>query len=254
MKRNKLGILIVGAAMLAVTGFSSPSSAQVDINIGLFAPLPGFTFGAPPEVVVIPGSYVYYVPDVDFDVFFYDGYWYRPYRGYWYRSTFYNGPWGAIGPGFVPGPLIELPPRWRSLPRIHNRIPYERLHRDWRRWERERYWERNRGWRDWRNRWKRERGLWERERRQHFERERRDWERDRRNLPRERREIQRDRREIQREGREQRQNRRELQRERRQQQNRRDLQRQKGQQQDRSDREGRRDRKDQDGEGQGPRR
>jgi hypothetical protein len=33
--------------------------------------LPSVTFAAPPDVVVIPGTYVYIVPDVDVDVLFY---------------------------------------------------------------------------------------------------------------------------------------------------------------------------------------
>ncbi|MFA5354038.1 MAG: hypothetical protein WC291_07400, partial [Thermodesulfovibrionales bacterium] len=197
MKRSKLSFLVVGAAMVAVTGLSSPNigSAEVegDVNatIGLgaddgldeevddYAPLPEYDFAAPPDVVPIPGSYAYYVPGIDVDILFYNGFWYRPYRGYWYKSRFYNGPWGYIGHRHVPRYLMDLPPRWRDIPPIYDRIPYDRFNRDWRRWERERFWERNDKWREWRDRRNREGRLWERDWRDRFDRDRRDWRRDR---------------------------------------------------------------------------
>ncbi|MFA5354037.1 MAG: hypothetical protein WC291_07395 [Thermodesulfovibrionales bacterium] len=217
MKRKRLGLMALGAAIVAVTGLSSPniSSAEVDVNIGigLLAPLPAYTFAAPPELVVIPGTYVYFAPDVDFDVFFYSGYWYRPYRGYWYRSRAYNGPWAHIGHRHVPRYLFNLPPRWRELPHIE-RIPYDRFNRDWRRWEKNRYWDRQDRWREWRDRRNREGRLWERERRSHFDRDRRDWERERRERRPDRGEIQRDRRELQQDRRELQRDKRELQQDR----------------------------------------
>jgi hypothetical protein len=126
--------------LLLLMGFSGQSMAG--INIGVNIPLPPiFAFPAPPELVVIPGTYAYFPPDVDFDIFFYGGYWYRPYDGYWYRSIGYDGPWVYIGS--PPPVLLRLPPYYRIITRGERRIPYGELHRHWRAWRRERYWERH---------------------------------------------------------------------------------------------------------------
>ena len=45
-------------------------------------------------MVVIPGTNVYAVPDVDADMFFYSGWWWRLWEGQWYRSRNYNSGWG----------------------------------------------------------------------------------------------------------------------------------------------------------------
>ena len=87
---NKL--VIIGSILLLLLGFSGQSMAGVHIGVNIPLP-PVFLFPAPPEVVIIPGTYAYYCPDVHFDLFFYGGYWYRPYGGYWYRSVGYGGPW-----------------------------------------------------------------------------------------------------------------------------------------------------------------
>jgi len=126
--------------LLLLLGFSGTGIAEVRINIGIPVP-PPFVFAAPPELVVIPETYVYYYPDVDFDIFFYGGYWYRPYRAYWFRSANYGGPWVHIES--PPSVLLGLPPDYRVITRGGRHIPYGELHRNWRAWERGRYWEHN---------------------------------------------------------------------------------------------------------------
>ena len=118
--------------------------AQVDVN----APPPEYAFPNPPEVAVIPGTYVYVVPGINADILFYHGYWYRPYAGRWYFARSYNGPWVYIDPVRIPRVLLALPPSYRSVPPRYPRIPYRYLLRNWERWERERYWHRNREWRE----------------------------------------------------------------------------------------------------------
>ncbi len=49
-----------------------PTMAAVDISIGISLP-PFIVFAAPPELVVIPGTYVYVDPDIDVDLFFWNG-------------------------------------------------------------------------------------------------------------------------------------------------------------------------------------
>ena len=136
--------LFIATMLLLLLGFSSGAVAGVRINIGVS--LPPLVFSAPPPVVVIPGTYVYFCPDVEADIFFYHGYWYRPFGEHWYSSASYNGPWAFIaGPPTV---LLNLPPDYRRVAIEHHRIPYGDLHRNWRFWERGRYWEKHGGGRD----------------------------------------------------------------------------------------------------------
>ena len=131
--------VLTGLMALALLGFSTGAQAEVNINVGISPP--PLVIHGPPELVVIPGTYVYFLPDVQVDVFFYHGYWYRPYGGRWYRSVSYEGPWGYITSAYVPRVFFRLPPRFRSM-EVYRRIPHRELHRNWRTWERQKYWDR----------------------------------------------------------------------------------------------------------------
>ncbi len=144
--KHGIKLLIIGATFVILAGFSARSDARVNIGIGINIPL--FTFAAPPPLVVIPGTYAYFVPDVDVDILFYHGYWYRPYGGRWYMSRAYNGPWAFIAPARVPRVLIGLSPDFRHLYGGYRHIEYRDFNRNWRRWERDRYWDRDERWRE----------------------------------------------------------------------------------------------------------
>ena len=83
------------------------------INIG---PPPPYRIAAPPSVVVIPGTYVYMVPDIGADIFFYGGNWYRLHQGRWFSAGAYNGPWMYVPDPRVPRALGQLPPDYRHIP------------------------------------------------------------------------------------------------------------------------------------------
>jgi hypothetical protein len=144
MKSSKTMLLFLGAFLFLVMGLATVSTARVDVNIGLSVPLPVYVAPAPPPVVVIPNTYVYYVPDINVDILFYHGYWYRPHEGHWFRARSYNGPWAHMAPNMVPPALVGLPPNWR-VPPGHQRIPHGQLKKNWSKWEREKYWQHH-GW------------------------------------------------------------------------------------------------------------
>jgi hypothetical protein len=57
---------------------------------------PAIVFHGPIEVVVIPDTYiydVYAVPDIEVDIFFSRGWWWRPWEGRWYRSRYHDRGW-----------------------------------------------------------------------------------------------------------------------------------------------------------------
>jgi len=119
----------------------APRTGNAEVNVNVNIPLPGLVIPAPPALIVIPGTYVYYPPDVDVDIFFYHGYWYRPYRGGWYIANGYNGPWRTVGPRYVPRALINVPPAHRRISSEHERLPYGTVRQNWRTWERDRHWD-----------------------------------------------------------------------------------------------------------------
>jgi hypothetical protein len=121
---------------------------DIEIGIGIGAP-PPLEFAQPPELVPIPGRYAYFVPDVNFDLYFYQGRWFRPYKKAWFRSDHYAGPWERVHE--VPSSLTDLPHDYRTMPPSYYRVPFGELKNNWERWEREKYWDRraeDRGFRD----------------------------------------------------------------------------------------------------------
>ncbi|MGE5173334.1 MAG: hypothetical protein ACM3MD_05845 [Betaproteobacteria bacterium] len=143
MKKSLLGLFGVKAMFLALSLVTAATAnAQVHVNINV--PLPGLFIPAPPGLIVIPGTYVYYPPDVDVDIFFYHGYWYRPYRGGWYIANGYNGPWRVVGPKRMPRALVSLPHAYRRVSHGYERMPYGHVQKNWQTWERERYWDNRR--------------------------------------------------------------------------------------------------------------
>lgn len=91
-------------------GLFSPAPAAAGIQVDIAVALPPLFIPAPPALIVIPGTPVYYPPAVGADIFFFNGYWYRPHRGYWFISGHFNGPWSFIEIRSVPVVLLRLPP------------------------------------------------------------------------------------------------------------------------------------------------
>lgn len=145
--------LLFGTVLFALLMFVSiPAMAAVDIHVSIPLP-PPVVFTAPPEVIVIPETYVYVVPNVDVDLFFWNGWWWRLWQGRWYRSRYYNRAWAYYNS--VPSFYFDVDPGWRRYYRDHNwyghrwtyqRIPLQRLEKNWKSWQNDRHWERRGTW------------------------------------------------------------------------------------------------------------
>ncbi len=145
--------LLLGTILLAlVLVFPIPTMAGVDVHVSIPLP-PLIVFAAPPEMVVIPETNVYAVPDLDVDIFFYNGWWWRPWEGRWYRSRNYSSGWGYYRK--VPSFYRGIPSGWRNDYREHRwrghqwnyqRIPHEQVQRNWRNWGKSRHWEKQNTW------------------------------------------------------------------------------------------------------------
>jgi hypothetical protein len=138
---KKSCLLVIGALLLVLTVSATHSEARVNVNIGVN--LPAYRFATPPEVAVIPGTYVYMIPDIAMDILFFQGYWWRPYEGRWYRSRDYKGGYRYIEPRSVPRGLRALPQDYRHrLSPGYERIPQRDVQKNWKKWENEKYWDR----------------------------------------------------------------------------------------------------------------
>jgi hypothetical protein len=157
IKLGSLFIMVV-ALTLAVTGMVE---AGVDVHVGIFAPPvvvapdpapvvvesepyappPAYVVQAAPEVVVIPGTYVYAIPDPRVEIFFYHGYWWRHHDGRWFRAKQYNGSWGHVRNEKVPAAVVRVPHDYHHRIQGEHRIAHRDLTSNWDRWEKDRHWD-----------------------------------------------------------------------------------------------------------------
>lgn len=144
--------LLLGTLLLILLAIPVSSMAEVTVHVGIPMP-PAIVFHAPPVTVVIPNTYVYAVPDAPEDIFFYGGWWWRPWQGRWYRSRHYDAGW-AYYKGRPPF-HGKIPPRWRDDYRDHRwgghqwdhrPVPYHELEKNWRGWEHNKHWEKQHNW------------------------------------------------------------------------------------------------------------
>jgi hypothetical protein len=142
MKINMRKYLLLSVSLCVWAIVSGICIAEVNVNIGVFAPPPPLVIESPPPMAVVYGTpYVYYAPDISVGLFFYAGNWYRPHQGRWFRARSYRGPWAQIHHGSVPPVLVKLPPDYRHVPPGHKKIPYGHMKKNWKSWERDRHWD-----------------------------------------------------------------------------------------------------------------
>ncbi len=150
MKKLLFGMVLL-ALVIAVPG---PTMAMGRVDVGVSIPLPPpIGFSGSPNMVVLPETDIYVVPDVDVDVFFYGGWWWRSWDGRWYRSQSYSSGWGYYEG--TPSFYRSVPSSWRNNYRQrrwgdrqwnYQRIPHQQVQQNWQGWERDRHWERQNNW------------------------------------------------------------------------------------------------------------
>lgn len=148
MQKTFFGILLLG--LVIVSPF--PSRAGVDVGVNISLPLP-IVFVAPPELIVLPETNVYVVPDIEAEIYFYGGWWWRPWEGGWYRSRHYDSDWSYYEQ--VPSFYRRIPSdwrndyrerRWRGNQWDYQQIPHQQVQQNWSAWQKSRYWERHKSW------------------------------------------------------------------------------------------------------------
>lgn len=113
-----IGTLLASAVCLLPGAPSSASDLSISIGIGTPPPAPPVIMAAPP-LVVVPGSPVYYAPEVPVNIFFYGGRYYTFHDEAWFRATTHNGPWNVIAVKKVPRPVLTVPVEYYNVPPDH---------------------------------------------------------------------------------------------------------------------------------------
>jgi hypothetical protein len=108
-------MLAAAAAMLWPGASAAGPDVKIDIGLGV----PPIVLTSPPHLVVVPGTSVYYAPDVVANVFFYKGRYYTVANGVWSRAPAYTGPWAVIQIGQVPPPVLAVPVEYYKIPPGH---------------------------------------------------------------------------------------------------------------------------------------
>lgn len=117
MKKKSFGLIILWMLVCSVIS----AEAQLSIGIGLPNLSIGINLPVYPELVPVPGYPVYYAPQVDGNYFFYDGMYWVYQNDNWYASSWYNGPWGIVGPEVVPLFILRIPVSYYRQPPVYFR-------------------------------------------------------------------------------------------------------------------------------------
>lgn len=116
MKRMSVWVACLGLVLALGAPVSSAvarTSVSIDLHFGDRYRGPDLYWPDQPEVVVVPGTHVYYVADYDYDVYRCGRFWYYNYDGGWYRARSYRGPWIYVGYRSVPSEISYVPMRYR---------------------------------------------------------------------------------------------------------------------------------------------
>ncbi len=148
---KKFGTILAILTALSIAACLPPASVDIGVSVPLPPPI---VLSGPPEMVALPDTDVYVVPDSDQDIYFYGGWWWRPWGGRWYRSLNYDSGWEFYNG--VPGWYGGVYPHWRENYRNHmwggqrweyRSVPYHDVRTNWKSWQSSGYWrnQQNRG-------------------------------------------------------------------------------------------------------------
>ncbi|HEX5030296.1 MAG TPA: hypothetical protein VFX78_02420 [Candidatus Eisenbacteria bacterium] len=115
MRHRSLWAAFAAFVLLFAPGPKASAATSFSFSLRIGDPYigPRLAFYEQPDVVLIPGTRVYYVDDYDYDLYRYGNYWYYCWNGGWYRSVDYDGPFYFIGYQSVPYSIRYIPVRYR---------------------------------------------------------------------------------------------------------------------------------------------
>jgi hypothetical protein len=104
-------IALVGVALCA----GLASATDVNVNIGWPPPL----IIEKPRVVLVPETKVYVAPQLDFNVFVYNGRYYSLHNDRWFVTVKLGGPWTQVVVEKVPVEIRGVPVKYYKIPPGH---------------------------------------------------------------------------------------------------------------------------------------
>ncbi|UCF30499.1 MAG: hypothetical protein JSV26_10670 [bacterium] len=116
--RNSLAALTLALAAVTMVATTGPARAGYGSGAGVIS------VGEPDHLVYIFDKGIYFVPNIDADIFYHLGRWYQRSAGRWYESPSHGGPWAELPLSGVPKPLIEIPMDFREAYDRYGRVPY----------------------------------------------------------------------------------------------------------------------------------
>jgi hypothetical protein len=102
--------------LLLALSLAVPLAAEAQVSVNVNVGPPPVIFAAPPRVVLVPQTPVYYAPDTSYNVFFYEGRYYSYHNGAWFLANGHGGPWALVPIEAVPRPVIGVPVRYYKIP------------------------------------------------------------------------------------------------------------------------------------------
>src|SRR5512138_1047413 len=149
MLMKKLSLIIVLFGLICFIPLQSHGQISVSVGVGFPPPI---AFTSPPQLIVLPDTDdVYVCPYLDFDLFFWNGWWWRYWHDRWYYSHYYDSDW--VYYDGTPTFYFDVDPDWRvyyldrdwdGYPWDYEFIPAYQVQVNWGRWHRDGYWERQR--------------------------------------------------------------------------------------------------------------
>jgi hypothetical protein len=125
-RSTRLAILAGIATVAALAG--APPGARADVNVGVtigvppavvVAPVPPPVIVTPPQLVIVPGSPVYYAPAIELNYFVYGGRHWAFHGGHWFVTSGPGLPWARVTVERVPRPVLGVPFAYYKVPPGH---------------------------------------------------------------------------------------------------------------------------------------
>lgn len=113
-------ILVAAAAGLLGAIPAQADNVSIGINIGSPPPPPPpIIVASPPQLVVVPGTPVFYAPGLNVNFFFHKGRYYTFHNNSWFVAGTHNGPWTFVAVEHVPQPILVVPVQYYKVPPGH---------------------------------------------------------------------------------------------------------------------------------------
>src|SRR3954466_1113176 len=102
---KRYGMLL--ALTLSAGVWTSPTHAQVNVNVHIGEPPPVVVY-SPPTMILLPEPQMYVAVGVPYDIYFVSGRYYYLQAGHWFYGPGFGGPWTYVA-------IERLPPGLRKF-------------------------------------------------------------------------------------------------------------------------------------------